>query len=63
MYVCVSKNLKTLQKDGLKADTYATCRFTFMFMCVVLETAVSAIYSAKVRAGVSEISRTWRRSS
>ena len=44
--------LKTLakepfrQKDGLKADIHATCTITFMFMCVVvLETAVSAIYS------------------
>ena len=56
--VCVSvclcqKILKTLakepfrQKDGLKADIYATCTITFMFMyVVVLETAVSAIYSA-----------------
>ena len=35
------------QKDGLKADTYATCRITFTFMsAVVLETAVSTIYSA-----------------
>ena len=45
--------LKTLakepfrQKDGLKADVYATCRITFTFMsAVVLETAVSTIYSA-----------------
>ena len=51
--VCVClKILKTLakepfrQKDGLKADIYATCTITFMFMYVVLETAVSAIYSA-----------------
>ena len=35
------------QKDGLKADIYATCTITFTFMYVdVLETAVSAIYSA-----------------
>ena len=35
------------QKDGLKSDIYATCTITFMFMyVVVLETAVSAIYSA-----------------
>ena len=35
------------QKDGLKADTYATCRIIFTFMsAVVLETAVSTIYSA-----------------
>ena len=35
------------QKDGLKAYIYATCTITFMFMCVVvLETAVSAKYSA-----------------
>ena len=56
--VCLSvclclKILKTLakepfrQKDGLKADIYATCTITFMFMyVVVLETAVLAIYSA-----------------
>ena len=56
--VCVSvclclKIFKTLakepfrQKDGLKTDIYATCTITFMFMyVVVLETAVSAIYSA-----------------
>ena len=53
--VCVSdqKILKTLakepfrQKDGLKADIYATCRITFTFMsAVVLETALSTIYSA-----------------
>ena len=56
--VCLSvclclKILKTLakepfrQKDGLKVDIYATCTITFMFMyVVVLETAVSAIYSA-----------------
>ena len=51
MSVCLClKILKTLakepfrQKDGLKA---ATCTITFMFMyVVVLETAVSAIYSA-----------------
>ena len=35
------------QKDVLKADIYATCRITFTFMsAVVLETAVSTIYSA-----------------
>ena len=56
--VCVSvclclKMLKTRakepfrQKDGLKADIYATCRITFMFMsAVVPETAVSTIHSA-----------------
>ena len=54
--VCLSvtqKIVKTLakepfrQKDGLKADIYATCRITFTFMsAVVLETAVSTIYSA-----------------
>ena len=52
--VCLCLNiLKTLakepfrQKDGLKADLYVTCTITFMFMyVVVLETAVSAIYSA-----------------
>ena len=56
--VCVSvclclKILKTRakepfrQKDGLKADIYATCRITFMFMsAVVPETAVSTIHSA-----------------
>ena len=45
--------LKTLakepfrQKDGLKADIYATYRITFTFMsAIVLETAVSTIYSA-----------------
>ena len=38
------------QKDGLKADIYATYTITFMFMyVVVLETAVSAIYSATPR--------------
>ena len=52
VYLCV-KILKTRakepfrQKDGLKADIYAICRITFMFICVVvLETAVSAIYIA-----------------
>ena len=53
--VCLSvpKILKTLakepfrQKDGLRADIYATCTITLMFMyVVVLETAVSAIHSA-----------------
>ena len=53
--VCVCLCLKTLakepfrQKDGLKADIYATRTITFSFMfmyVVVLETAVSAIYSA-----------------
>ena len=54
--VCVClclKILKTLakepfrQKDGLKADIYATCKITFMFMSTVVpETAVSTIYSA-----------------
>ena len=47
--VCVSvtKNTVFRRKDGLIAHTYATCRNTFVFMCVVvLETAVSAIYSA-----------------
>ena len=35
------------QKDGLNADIHATCRITFTFMsAVVLETAVSTIYSA-----------------
>ena len=35
------------QKDGLKADIYATCRITFTFIsAVILETAVSTIYSA-----------------
>ena len=50
--VCVSVT-KTLakepfrQRDGLKADIYATYRITFTFMsAVVFETAVSAIYSA-----------------
>ena len=52
MWLCL-KILKTLakepfrQKDGLKADIYATCRITFMFMsAVVPETAVSTIHSA-----------------
>ena len=52
MCVCLSvpKNFAKepfRQKDGLKADVYATCRITFTFMsAVVLETAVSTIYSA-----------------
>ena len=48
--VCLTKILAKepfRQKDGLKADVFATCRITFMFMsAAVLETAVSTIYSA-----------------
>ena len=53
MCVCVCLSVTSLakepfrQNDGLKADIYATCRITFTFMsAVVLETAVSTIYSA-----------------
>ena len=48
--VCVSvtKNFAKepfRQKDGLKADIYATCRITFTFMsAVVLETAIYSAY-------------------
>ena len=48
--LCLSKhfeNSRKIGRDGLKADIYATCRITFMFMsAVVLETAVSIIIFA-----------------